>query len=84
MVSGSVEADGISAMTWQQTCVCGRPHTPEIMRSYVIDGAGGVHYIREGNDIPTADVAGVLDGDLDALLLGRIRRRAEELGEWGR
>lgn len=54
------------------------------VRHYVVDGPGGVHYVREGGEIVTADVAGVLDGDLDELLMARVRRRAEVLGEWGR
>jgi hypothetical protein len=54
------------------------------VRTYVVDGPGGVHYVRDGGEIMTADVAGVLDGDLDELLLARIRRRAETVGEGGR
>lgn len=51
------------------------------VRVYVVDGPGGVHYIRQDGDIPTADVEAVLDGDLDALLLARLRRR--EAGRHG-
>lgn len=65
-------------------CVCGRPHAPQQVRTYVVDGPGGVHYVSDGGEIVTADVAGVLDGDLDALLAARIRGRAEAEGEGGR
>lgn len=65
-------------------CACGRPHPPRQVRTYVVNGPGGVHYVRQDGGIVTADVAGVLDGDLDDLLAARIRSRAEAEGEGGR
>jgi hypothetical protein len=50
---------------------------PQPVRVYVVDGPGGVHYVRQDGDIVTADVEGVLDGDLDDLLTKRLRQRAE-------
>jgi hypothetical protein len=53
------------------------------VRIYVAD-LYGVHYVRQDGEIVTADVEGVLDGDLDELLAAKIRRRAEWEGEGGR
>lgn len=48
---------------------------PGPVRVYVLDP---VHYVRQNDDLVTADVSGVLDGDLDALLKVRIVQRALE------
>ena len=51
---------------------------PQPVRQYIQHGPGGVHYVMQDGDIVTPDVDGVLDGDIDELLLAKIRRRAEE------